>query len=497
MNQILSIGQSAQADALAQRFGVETFSLMKAAGAAVADAAQICAPAGAAFVLCGPGNNGGDGYVAAAGLRAAGRPVRVFSLGPVEALSGDAARAAALWNAPVEPLSAADLTQAGVVIDALFGAGLTRPLEGEAARLAEQSHAISAPVIAADVPSGLHGDLGRPLGRPPGQAGCFAARATVTFFRKKPAHVLEPGRTLCGDIVLADIGIPDSVLPELDVRAWENTPELWAADFPWPERGTHKHRRGRLAVVCGPALATGAARLSVAGGRRVGAGFTTLFGTEDALRIAAAHETGAVLKPAARGAATAEAIRAFGAHAAIVGPAAGADAETRVLALDLLGEGPALVLDADALTVFADAPEALFAALRADCVLTPHEGEFLRLFPDLDDDSGSKLDRARAAAARAGCTVLLKGPDTVIAAPDGRAAVTTETTPFLASAGTGDVLAGIIGGLMAQHMPAFAAACAGAWLHGRAGRLIGPGLIAEDIPDALPEILSGLRAGAA
>jgi NAD(P)H-hydrate epimerase len=460
---------------------------MRSAGEAVAAETRRRIRGDRVAVLCGPGNNGGDGFVAAALLRTSGCVVRVFAALPVESLSGDV-RAASQWAGPVHPLDRMALDGADAVIDALFGAGLTRPLTGPAAELAAASHAYEGPIVAADVPSGLHGDLGAPLG-----GLCFRADATVTFFRKKPAHVLEPGRSRCGEIVVADIGIPDSVLPQLGVNTWENAPGLWREDFPWPETETHKHRRGRLAILCGPPLATGAARLAIAGGRRAGAGFTTLFGSESALRVAAQHETGAVLKPVGRGVEMADAIHSFGAHAAILGPGAGVNPATRDCVLALLAEGPALVLDADALTVFANAPDALFAALRPDCVLTPHEGEFARLFPDLGAGSGSKIDRARSAAARANCVVLLKGPDTVIAAPDGRAAVNTETSPFLASAGTGDVLAGIVGGLLAQAMPAFEAACAGAFLHGRAARAIGPGLIAEDLPGALPAILRALR----
>lgn len=488
MNEILSIGQAGDADRAAEAIGIPTFSFMQSAGAAIADAIMRSASDGLVTILCGPGNNGGDGFTAAASLKRAGRRVTLHCARTVDSLRGDAARAAAAWDGPVLALEDARLEGAGAVVDALYGAGLSRPLDGAAAALARESQDYRGLIVAADVPSGLHGDLGAPL-----QAGpCFRADLTVTFFRKKPAHVLEPGRTLCGEIVLADIGIPDSVLPGLGVTMWENAPLLWREKFPWPESAVHKHSRGRLAVLSGGPLATGAARLAVAGGRRVGAGFTTLFGTEDALRVAAEHETGAVLKKTGRGAAAAEAIREFGAHAAVLGPGAGVDALTADCVLSLLADGPALVLDADALTVFAHDRPALFAALRPDCVLTPHEGEFARLFPELGPDAGSKIERAKAAAGRAGCVVLLKGPDTVIAAQNGHAVVNTETSPFLASAGTGDVLAGMIGGLMAQRMPAFEAACAAAWLHGRAGRRIGPGLIAEDVPAALPAVLREL-----
>lgn len=491
MNEILSIGQTRQSDAFAENAGVPGFSLMRAAGAAVAREARRVAPLGRITVLCGPGNNGGDGYVVAAALREAGRSVSVYALGDPAALKGDAAKAAALWGETIRPLSEAAIGESDVVVDALFGAGLTRPLEGDAARLAEACAQVGALVIAADVPSGLDGDTGEPRGEGP----CFRADVTVTFFRKKPAHVLVPGREICGEIVVADIGIPEAAITALAPALWENDPDLWAGAFPWPASDTHKHRRGRLAVLCGPALGTGAARLACAGGRRAGAGFTTLFGGEDALRVAAARETGTVLHAAEAGAPTADAIRGFGAAAAVLGPGAGTTAATRDSVTSLLEDGPPLILDADALTVFADAPERLFEALRGDCLLTPHEGEFARIFPDLAEGAGagSKIDRARAAAARAGAVVLLKGPDTVVAAPDGRAMVNTTTTPFLASAGTGDVLAGIAGGLVAQGMPVFEAGCAATWLHGRAGIILGPGLIAEDLPDVLPEILAELQ----
>jgi NAD(P)H-hydrate epimerase len=482
--EIISVEQMRRIDARSAELGVSTRTLMENAGAAVAEVVlQRCGP-GPVLVLCGPGNNGGDGFVAARKLAEAGRAVRLALLGDVAALKGDAASAAAAWKGSVGNVEETAPQSGEIVVDALFGAGLSRPLDGASARLADLCH--SHRVVAVDTPSGLPGD-----GTPP-QGAVFRTDLTATFVRKKPAHLLLPGRALCGETIVADIGSPEAALAEAGVMLWENSPELW--ELPWPGLTAHKHARGHAMVVTGGAGKTGAGRLAARAALRVGAGLVTALSPPDAAAENAAHLTAIMLTPWADvGELVGLAVRA---SAVLIGPAAGLSAETRAAILALAGLGAPLVLDADALTLFQDDPAALFGALPPGCVMTPHLGEFRRLFPDLAASAASKVEQARAAAVRAGAIVLLKGPDTVVAAPDGRAVINAVGSPFLATAGSGDVLAGLILGLMSQGMAGFEAAAAGAWLHGRCGERLGPGLIAEDLSEALPFVLDALAPGA-
>lgn len=478
--QIMSVTEMRAVDSASAALGVSTRRLMENAGAAVARAAAARFEPRPTAVLCGPGNNGGDGWVAARLLAEQGWPVWVESLVDRAALRGDAADAAAAFQGRVLGL-APDDGAAHLVIDAMFGAGLARPLAGVVAARA----AVLAPerTLAVDTPSGLPGDGAAPNG------ACVRAGTTVTFVAKKLAHVLEPGRELCGDVIVADIGAPAAALAEIEGRLWENGPPLWADALPWPARVAHKHGRGRAMIVSGPAIRTGAARLAARAALRAGAGLVTVLSPRDALAINAAHLTAIMLAETEEAEAIAAAAR--DAHAVVIGPAAGLAPRTREAVLRLLRQEAQVVLDADALTVFEGDPANLFSALRAHDVMTPHMGEFRRLFPDLAA-APIKTDMARLAAARTGCVVLLKGADTVIAAPDGRCVVNTRGTPFLATAGSGDVLAGLIGGLIAQGVASFEAACAGAWLHGAAGESLGPGLIAEDLPEAFPALFNAL-----
>ncbi len=478
---ILTTAEMRAADAAAIAAGTPGIELMENAGEAVARAAETLAPDGDILVLCGPGNNGGDGFVAARRLQAAGRAVRVFLLGERDGLTGDARVASDRWPGPVEPLDAALSADSALVVDALFGAGLSRPLGGVPAELAARRWPA---VLAVDTPSGLNGDAGRPDGT------VFRADATVTFAAKKPAHVLEPGRSLCGPVAVADIGLPDAVLREAGGTLYENGPDLWRSVFPEPAPDGHKHRRGHLMCLTGPAAGTGAARLAARAGLRAGAGLATLLSPPSAVLVNAIASTAVMVRSIGDAAAAAEALGA--ADAAVLGPAAGVTDATRSTVEAALGSPARCVLDADALSVFADAPAALFDALRPGDVLTPHIGEFRRVFGDRLDIAANKIQAARSAAAEAGAVVLLKGSDTVIAAPDGRAVVNTHASPYLATAGSGDVLAGMIGGLLAQGMPSFEAAAAAAWLHGDAALSLGPGLISEDLVEALPGRLQAL-----
>lgn len=484
--EIISVAQMRAIDSASAASGVPTRALMEAAGQAVAAAIAARFSPRPTVVLCGPGANGGDGWVAARALAARGWDVWVEALTPVETLTGDAADAAAAWDGPTLPFAAGS-DRAELVVDALFGAGLSRPLEGEAARMAQSLAGAPERVVAVDLPSGLAGDTGAQLGE-----FCFRAGLTVTFVRKKPAHVLLPGRALCGEVVVADIGAPEAVVATQNVSLWENDPRLWAGAFPWPGAQAHKHARGHVIAASGGFCHTGAARLAARGALRVGAGLVTIASPSEALAENAAHLTAIMLRAADGGPALAACLS--GADCALLGPAFGLapDHEAALVACLETVNRPPYVLDADALTLLAKNPASWSRWLCADDVLTPHPGEFNRLFPDLLAASPSRVEAALTGARRAGCVVLLKGPDTVVACPDGRAAVNTRGSPFLATAGSGDVLAGAIAGLRAQGMPAFEAACAGAWLHGRVGEQFGPGLIAEDLPEIFPHLLNGL-----
>lgn len=483
--EILTVEEAKAADLRAVARGVSLRMLAERAGAAVARVISDRFTPSPVLVLCGPGLNGGDGYIAASDLAARGWPVRVAALdGPRGA---DAVWARGVWAGPVAamvPGQGLDLTGTELVVDALFGAGLARPLEAVATEILKACEAARIPIVAVDLPSGLPGDAAHPPGYAP------HAELTVTFHRKKPAHVLYPARSFCGAVVLADIGIPPLASRPSDL--FENGPGLWLDRFPWPAEDAHKMQRGRFGVVSGGLSHTGAARMAARAGLRAGAGLVRLYCPLDAVAISAPGLEAVMLE----GFETDQELEAL-AHeldAAVIGPAAGVGDATVANLFALARTGAALVIDADAQTVFREEPEELFAVLDRDDVLTPHPGEFERVFPGLLASSIDRIAAARAAAMRACAVVVLKGPDTVIAAPDGRCVVNTTASRWLATAGSGDVLAGIVGGLLAQGMDSFLAACAGVWLHGSAGLRGGPGLIAEDLPDLLPGVLSELWA---
>ncbi|WP_370155073.1 NAD(P)H-hydrate dehydratase [Ferrovibrio sp.] len=484
---LLTVAEMAEADRRAIAGGVAGLDLMEAAGAAVARVVQRFHPQGPVLVLCGPGNNGGDGFVAARLLAGAGRAVSLALLGDRAALKGDAAAMAARWTGAVLPADMAKPAAAAVIVDALFGAGLGKPLAGAAKMLVDAVNATGRPVVAVDLPSGIHGDDGQPRG------AAIRAERSVTFFRPKPGHLLLPGRLHCGALHVADIGIPDAVLAGIAPRQWQNDPALWRRRLPHPQADGHKYARGHV-LVRGGALA-GAARLAGHAALRIGAGLVTLAQPAEALRQGGGPD--ALMRQACAGIPDwRRAIADPRRNVLLLGPGNGAGRATRQAVLDALTTRRGVVLDADALTVFADHPAALFAAVKGPAILTPHDGEFARLFPDLA--AGGKLQRARAAAARSRAVVVLKGADTVIAAPDGRAAINTNAPADLATAGTGDVLAGFCAGLLApggqaEGMPAFEAACAAVWLHGAAGQAAGPGLIADDLPGAVRKPLAELR----
>ncbi|TCT11290.1 hydroxyethylthiazole kinase-like uncharacterized protein yjeF/hydroxyethylthiazole kinase-like uncharacterized protein yjeF [Tepidamorphus gemmatus] len=491
VNELLTTAEMAEADRLAIALGIPGIELMENAGRAVAAAALPLARGTEVLVMCGPGNNGGDGFVAARHLAAAGRKVRVMLLGEVGRLRGDAAVMAARWDGDVHLLGPDVPGAAGVVVDALFGAGLSKPVDGAAAAAIEAVNRSGLPVVAVDVPTGLDGSSGQVRG--------IAVRATrtVTFFRLKPGHLLMPGRDLCGEVRLADIGIPGSVLDDIRPSAFANRREIWAGRLCLGRRDIHKYDRGHVLVVGGDQWNTGAARLAARAALRAGAGLVTVASPTAALPVYASHLTSVMLRDGEGVEGVKAALADPRRNAVVIGPAAGVGDATRDKVCAVLAAGRSAVLDADALTSFEASPEQLFGAILSDrarpVVMTPHEGEFRRLFGSVVDMDADKLARARAAARLSGAVVLLKGTDTIVAAPDGKAWINDNAPEWLATAGSGDVLAGIVAALLARGLPAPLAAAAAAWLHGAAALRAGPGLIAEDLPEAIPSVLRELR----
>lgn len=488
MIELLTTAEMAEADRLTIAGGIAGIELMENAGRAVADAAGRVLQGRRVVVVAGPGNNGGDGFVAARHLAERGYAVRVSFVGDLERLKGDAALAADRWSGPVEEASPVSLADCDIIIDALFGAGLDREVEGLPRAMVRAMNSSQVPVIAVDIPSGVNGTTGATMG------AAVEATHTVTFFRRKTGHLLLPGRLHCGLIEVADIGIPASVLNTIKPATFANTPSLWGHAFPRPNPRGHKYSRGHTVVVSGGLSTTGAARLAARGALRAGAGLVTIASPRDALTVNASSSLAIMVRAVDGQAELAEFLKDKRRNAVVLGPGGGVGATMRKQIRAALAADAAVVLDADALTSFAEKPDALRSSIgkrsSRDVVLTPHEGEFARIFNSLDEVTRSnyKLEKTRLAARFVGAVVLCKGADTVVAAADGRATITDNAPPTLATAGSGDVLAGVIAGLMAQGMPAFEAACAGAWLHGEAASEFGPGLIAEDLPETLPRV---------
>jgi ADP-dependent NAD(P)H-hydrate dehydratase / NAD(P)H-hydrate epimerase len=477
---LLSVAQMTEADRATIAAGTPGPVLMQNAGNAVVHEITRRWSPRPVSVLCGPGNNGGDGFVVAVELAHAGWPVRVALLGRRENLRGDARDHAARWSAGIESLTPGVIEGAALVVDALFGSGLSRGLDPQVVATLSAVTERGIPLVAIDVPSGVMGDTGESVGAAP-------AACTVTFARKKPGHVLLPGRELCGDLVVADIGIPSAVLESLAIDTWENDPALWRTELPRAKSSGNKYTRGH-ALLCGGYPMTGAARMAARAAARIGAGLTTIAAPEIAFPIYAAALTSIMVRPLKQDGDLTQLLSDPRYTAFLIGPGAGVNDATRATALQILATARPVLLDADAISVFASRAAELARAIRGPCVMTPHDGEFARVF----EPHGDKLSRARTAARQSGAVIVLKGADTVVAAPDGRAVVNTNAPASLATAGSGDVLGGLILGLLAQGMETFAAAAAGVWVHGAAAAAFGPGLLAEDLPDLVPAVLRQL-----
>jgi ADP-dependent NAD(P)H-hydrate dehydratase / NAD(P)H-hydrate epimerase len=431
--EILTTFQMSRVDALS---GVSEEILIESAGRAVAEEIVRRYGARKTVVLCGPGNNGKDGRVVARHLKAWGWPIAISD----------------------------QIVGAELIIDALYGSGLNRDFSKD---LADKINNAGVPVIAIDVPSGLDGNSGKARG------GCVKADLTLTFFRKKPAHVLFPGRELCGETVVLDIGISSSILGALDQSLWENSkPRLPAYAL-----AGHKFNRGHAVFLSGDKFKTGAARLAAEAALKIGAGLVTVVGGTDALAVHANHVTAIMLAEISDALALSEFMTDLRKNAICVGPAAGISAATRQHVRAALASAAAVVLDADGLTSCSKNSAELFNWIKnrvnSSVVMTPHEGEFARVFGPFINDKESKIERARTAAKVSGATIVLKGADTVIAHPDGRAVVNTNAPPSLATAGSGDVLAGLVTGLLAQAMPVFEAASGAVWLHSETAKSFG------------------------
>lgn len=493
MIELLTTAEMAEADRLTIAGGVPGIDLMERAGEAVAATMAGLATGKVVTVVAGPGNNSGDGFVAARLLAERGYAVRLALVGDRGRLKGDAALAAARWSGPLEGADPAALAGADIVVDALFGAGLAREVEGLPRAMIEAINTLGKPVIAVDLPSGINGDSGAVMG------AAVRATGTVTFFRRKPGHLLMPGRLHCGRLQVADIGIPARVLETIRPRTFANEPPLWWPSFPQPAAEGHKYGRGHAVVVSGGLASTGAGRLAARGALRIGAGLVTIASPREALPAHVAENLAVMVGPVDGARELAAFMDDRRRNALVLGPGGGVGAPMREQVAAGLASGAAVVLDADALTSFAGDAEALAALIAGrperPVVLTPHGGEFSRLFRDIYKSSklNSKLQKVRTAARLIRAVVLLKGADTVVAAPDGRASICAHAPPTLATAGSGDVLAGMIAGLLAQGMPAFEAASAAVWMHGDAALRFGPGLISEDLPDQVPAVLRGLE----
>ncbi|MEO1041400.1 MAG: NAD(P)H-hydrate dehydratase [Pseudomonadota bacterium] len=427
-------------------------------------------------VLCGPGQNGEDGWMLAALLADAGWPLEIIDLGGGLQIDDPAPEGLASY---VRPSGIFAPTSSSLIVDAVLGAGLARPVSGEIARVFEKLNQSDAKVLAIDLPSGIDGATGEVRGQ------AVHADVTVTFHRLKPGHLIGDGAELSGRIFLCDIGIA----PEADdASAVWNAPCLWRDSLCGLVRETHKYARGHVCVIGGPGLKGGAARLSARAASVSGAGAVTYLSPLSGAEFAAATFDAVMVKPLG----DREALDAFlrdRVGAVVLGPGMGHAEKAEEAVKAVLETKLPCVLDADALTLYEGRTDELFEHLHGACVLTPHEGEFSRLFPDL---SGDKRIRTEKAAELSGATVLLKGSTTVIAKTGEPTVISSHGSPALATAGSGDVLAGLIGGFLAKGVTPVKAAAAGAWVHADAARDAGPSLNADHLPARIVSVMEAL-----
>jgi len=480
---LLTPSEMARADALTIAGGKSEIELMGNAGAEVGRFIVSNYRRSPVTILCGPGNNGGDGFVIGCYLRDRGWPVRLALFGDRNKYAEAATFYLERWGA-AEAYASDMIEDASLLVDALFGVGLDRPVSGSFVDIIRLANQMNLPIVSVDMPTGISGETGQVMGE------AICADHSVTFFQKKPGHLLMPGREFCGEVSLCQIGVSSDVLDQIKPSTAQNSPSNWT--LPVQSSSGHKYNKGHCVVVSGPVGSTGAARMSAMAALRVGAGLVTINADKPAIREHGAHLDAIMLREGSLGALLTD--KRY--NSIVIGPGNGITEQTYHNVLTALGADRALLLDADALTIFESDPNTLFQAIKSSksrVVLTPHGGEFAKLFPDLCVGE-DKVKAVKAASERAGAVVLLKGADSVVASPEGRAVINANAPPWLATAGSGDVLAGVIGGLQAQGMEAFDAACAGVYVHGLAGsKFGGEGMIATDLPHFLPSALAEAR----
>ncbi len=486
MLELLTNDEMTRAEKLAIDGGTSSLVMMENAGNGVAeDVVKRFARGSKVVVLCGPGRNGGDGFVAARRLRERGYHIRLALMGEQGQLPSECQEMARRWDETIETMTPQCVDGAQVIVDAIFGAGLRDEVRDLPAQMISEVSKRNLPVVAVDMPTGIDSTSGQILGT------AFKAVSTVSFFRRKTGQVLLPGRLHCGAVTAVDIGIPAAVMKDVGPRAFSNQPDLWLKYFPRMKIDGHKYDRGHAVIVSGEMERTGAARMAARAAIRIGAGVVSLATTKAAFYINAAQLTSIMVDAFEGPGGLADLLADERIRAVLIGPGAGISDDTQQNVAAVLTSAASVVIDADGLSAFEGNPPALFDQIKfraAPVIMTPHDGEFARLFPDLLQNP-SKLERARLAAEMSGAVVVLKGPDTVIAAPNGVAGLVENAPPWLATAGSGDVLAGMITGLLAQGMEALDAAMAGVWMHGDVARMVGPGMISEDMSDVVPQVL--------
>jgi hydroxyethylthiazole kinase-like uncharacterized protein yjeF len=478
---LLNVVSARAIDKAAIAAGTPDVELMERAGAATAAAIRARWQPVPTLVLAGPGNNGGDGFVIARLLAEAGWQVKVACPRDLKQLNGAALAMANRWTGHMSPLDVSQLADAELVVDALFGTGLARPLDGEVRALVEAVNARGVPVVAVDIATGIDSDTGAILG------AAVKADLTVTFFRRKPGHLLLPGRACAGEVVVSDLDVAPKVYAKIPVSLFANAPGLWLDAFPWPTADSHKYTRGHAVLLGGTAM-TGAARLAAHAAQRIGAGLVTIAADPSVVQLYAAWRADLLVTAVEGLDGFRDLLTDKRLNAVLLGPGSGCDARlARAIAAALDAE-TALALDADCFRVLADSGNGLLKRLGSRVIMTPHEGEFARLF----GKPQPRLESALKAAWDTGATIVLKGSDTIVAGADGKAVINTGAPPQLATAGSGDVLAGLVVGLLANRLPPMLAGIIACWVHGNAASLFGPGLLAGDLPDLIPRVLAGL-----